>query len=282
MKLMIFDINGLLNWQYYGYQKAEEENKKTASEAVMAFITKMCNVHKPEYVAGVMDLNRETTWRRKLYPDYKAQRKECPEELKQEKNKVFQLLRAANIPVYLHPEYEADDFAGSLAKKYENQMEVILVTKEQDYLQLVNSKTTVWLIKKDENAINKLAVKYGYKGKIDHKIYAFTPSVIEGEYNVKPEQINDLKGFTGDSSDNIPGIKGLGQKAVTLLQNYKTMEDVYFLLDYTNSDYVVSEWKKIGLTVKKYDLIKENKEIALLSKKLATIVTDLPVSLPNC
>lgn len=280
--MVIVDAPSLLNWMFYGYSKANEQDKITASDAVMNYIDKIKR-HTNQFVVVVLDRSRETTFRRRLYPEYKANREETPVELQEEKKNLIYKLTQNKIPYFESPEYEGDDFAGTLAKRYSISECVFLVTKDQDYTQLVGTNIYLWLIKDEPEKIKNLQKKYGIQPmqKFFPKMYQFDERLVKEEYGVYPKQIPDLKGIAGDNSDNIPGVKGIGKSILPLLQHYGCIEDMYLEMSCLPESIIINHWKN-DLNIKRakhqYELLRDQKDNAFLSKKLATIVCDVPIN----
>lgn len=204
---------------------------------------------KPDYIAASFDLPGGT-FRDDLYAGYKATRVAAPDDLYAQIPKVKELVRAMNIPIYELARYEADDCVGTLAKQGEAAgVETIIVTGDTDTLQLVTERVKVYTLR---------------KGLKDMVLYGI-PEVIE-KYGFPPERLVDYKGLRGDSSDNIPGVTGIGEKGATdLIQAFGSLEDIYAALD------------QVKPAVRK-KLITD-REMAFLSKKLGTIDTGAPVTL---
>lgn len=281
--LLIVDGNSMLNIQYYGGLNVAEEERVKASDAIFNLIGKLrSKFPQIDHVAVVLDKSRETTFRRQIYPEYKTTRESRPAELKQEIAEFILKCDQKGIITLQHPYYEADDFAGSLVKHFMGKDNVVLLTADQDYLQLVNSHCFVWLYKKDKKKVDELVTKYGSQNKVTDKIYTFTKRVIQGEYGLKyPCQITDLKGFCGDVSDNIKGIKNFGaSNASILLQNYDSIEDVCFHMETETENDLRIKWKSLGIKPRIYKLLQENADQALFAKKLATIYKDIPLNIP--
>ncbi|HOJ49862.1 MAG TPA: DNA polymerase I [Spirochaetota bacterium] len=191
------------------------------------------------------------TFRKDLYQPYKANRPPVPDELKAQINYLIEIINNSNIPMIYKDGYEADDVIGSIAKKIANNENVYILTSDKDLLQLVDKNISILKPQKNITDIKKIGVEEVYQ-----------------EIGVYPNQIPDYLGLIGDSSDNIPGVKGIGPKtAVALLQEYKTIENIYENID------------KIDKNISK-KLI-EDRENAFLSKKLATIITDLEIDIEN-
>jgi DNA polymerase-1 len=203
---------------------------------------------RPDYLAVAFDTGK--TFRDKIFPAYKGTRAKMPDDLRSQIERIRQLVDAFNIPRLEMEGYEADDVLGSVAKKLATSgLGVKIITGDRDLLQLVSERIVVSLPGKSLG---------------DSKDYRADD--VHDYLGVRPDQVVDYKALTGDKSDNIPGVAGIGEKtAVTLLQSYHTLEGVYEHL------------AEVSAGVKKK--LEEGKESALLSQKLATIVTDLVVPL---
>ena len=203
---------------------------------------------QPKWLAVAFDKSRKT-FRTEMFADYKGQRKPTPSELSEQFPLARKVLEAMNIAVLELDNYEADDIIGTFAVHAPQEADVIIVTGDRDELQLLSSRTSVYFTK---------------RGISDLKIY--TPEVFAEEYEgLEPKQLIDLKGLMGDTSDNIPGIPGVGPKtALKLIGEYGSVENVL-----ANAD------KISGKALR--EKVQNNKDSALLSKKLATIFTDAPV-----
>jgi DNA polymerase-1 len=204
---------------------------------------------KPSHVVVAFD-RKEPTFRHKEYKDYQSHRPPTDKELVFQFEKVRRVVDAFSIPVYDKAGFEADDVIGTLAKQAEKKLdEIIIVTGDKDILQLVTKKTKVYL---------------PVRGLSDAKLME-AEDVVE-KMGVRPNQIDDYKALVGDPSDNYPGVRGIGPKTATkLLAEYETVENVYKNVD------------KIKESVAKK--LKDGKKMAVVSKKLAEIVTNVPVKL---
>lgn len=249
-KIVLIDGNSLLFRAYYAtsYGQILRTKDGTPTNALLAFINmiqKVMDQEKPRYMLVAFDTGKPT-FRHSQYSDYKAGRKETPEDLSLQFPLVREFLRHYGIFCFEKEGYEADDIVGSTAKLAErNNLEVHIYSGDRDLLQLISPLTTVCITKK---GISEIA--------------CMTEETLMDEWGLTPSQIIDYKGLCGDSSDNIPGIKGIGDKtAVKLLQEYKDLEHV---LEATHKG-------KLG------EKIKEGRESALMSKSLATIYTELPL-----
>jgi len=209
------------------------------------------NKLKPDYVAVAWDKRHTNIRKRKeIYPDYKAGRKAAPEDFYEQLPLLYELLEAFGWPLYELDDYEADDIMGTLAKQAaEKNIETCLITSDLDVLQCVGPLTHVYALKKGFSEIDE-----------------YSPEYFEQKYGLKVEQFLDLKALKGDSSDNIPGVPGIGEKtAIQLLQEYGTLDGVFNHLD--------------GIKPSVAKKLEAGRDSAYLSKKVAEIWVDAPLSL---
>ncbi|QNT73008.1 DNA polymerase I [Bacillus licheniformis] len=221
------------------------------TNAVYGFTTilmKMLEEEKPTHMLVAFDAGK-TTFRHKTFKEYKGGRQKTPPELSEQLPFIRELLDAYRISRYELENYEADDIIGTLAKSAEKDgFEVKIFSGDKDLTQLATEGTTV--------AITK-------KGITDVEYY--TPEHVREKYGLTPEQIIDMKGLMGDSSDNIPGVPGVGEKtAIKLLKQFHTVEELLSSIDEVSG-------KKLK------EKLEEFKEQALMSKELATITTEAPL-----
>jgi DNA polymerase I len=206
------------------------------------------NKLKPDYVAVAWDKKGTNIRRRKeIYPEYKAGRKPAPPDFYEQLPLLYELLEAFGWPLYELDDYEADDIMGTLAKEAaDKKIESCLITSDLDVLQCIGPITHVYALKKGFSEIDE-----------------YNPEFFEQKYGIRVDQFLDLKSLKGDSSDNIPGVPGVGEKtAIQLLQDYETLDGVYEHLD----DIKPSLAKKLDA----------GKDSAYLSKKVAEIWCDAP------
>lgn len=221
-KIILIDGNSILNRGFYGLSGGSMLTTSTGlyTNAVFAFINIM-NKHieheEPGYIAVAFDLKAKT-FRHEMFEGYKAQRKGMPDELAMQLPLIKEVLEAMNIPIIEREGYEADDIIGSLSLKAEREnLDVIVLTGDRDSLQLVSDRTTVLL-------------PSTRAGKTETKVY--DRQAIMEQYGLVPGQLIDVKGLMGDSSDNIPGVPGVGEKtALSLIASYKTLDGVYEHID---------------------------------------------------
>lgn len=205
---------------------------------------------RPEYIAVAFDTPKPN-FRHKEFVGYQAQRPKTDSELIGQIEKVHELVRAFNIPIFELEGFEADDVIGTLSKQAtKEKLEVIIVTGDRDLMQLVNDKVRLYM---------------PTRGLSEGQI--FSEKEVEEKMGVGPELIVDYKGLVGDASDNYPGVPGVGPKtAITLLKKYKNLINIYANIGQIGSQTLV-------------DKLKEGKESALLSQKLALVVDNAPVNL---
>lgn len=313
-KLLIIDGSSMLSTNYYGnlpkalmFAKTKEEKEKyypqilhnTAGEYTNALygmlrtILKIIKEQNPSHMAIVFDATRNT-FRRKLYSEYKGNRSETPDPLKQQFVAAEKMFSDLGLQVLFSEEYEADDYAGSLAEKFCSQIPVVVMTKDADYLQLVSDEKNIraWMIQTKQEKANELFETYGLDLKLANlptKVFEFTDKVVKTEYGLPfSKAIIDMKALGGDSSDNIPGVKGISDAtAAKLLCEYETVETLYDVIEISNSE-IEQLWVDLGIVPRKGNLKKllaiaddtgrTAKEKAFLSKKLATIKTDITIS----
>ena len=253
MKLMILDGNSIVNRAFYGVHALNAPDG-TPTNAIFGFLNilqRMLDEQKPDAVCVSFD-RKEPTFRHRAYEGYKAQRKGMPEELSQQMPLLKETLDAMGIRRYERSGYEADDILGTVSVKCREQgWDCVVVTGDKDSLQLITDTTTVCNVK----------TRMGQTETIN-----YTPAVFREEYGFDPPQMVDLKALMGDSSDNIPGVPGIGEKtALELVRRYGTVEKIYSDLDALDV--------KDGVRKK----LAAGEESARLSYWLATILKEVPM-----
>lgn len=252
-KLAVIDGKSVFYRGYYAMPNLSTKDGQPTG-GVFGFATMALEVIKrlkPDYVAVAWDKPKTNIRRRlELYPEYKAGRKPAPPDFYEQVEVLQDLLKAFGWPLYELDDYEADDIMGALAVQAAKKgIETMLITSDMDMLQLVNEQVHVY------------ALKTGLSN-----IELYSPKSFEAKYGIKVDQFLDLKSIKGDSSDNIPGVPGIGEKgALDLLKQYKTLDGVYDNLALIKE----STRKKL----------EAGKELAYLSKDLARIWTDAPLKL---
>ena len=214
-KFILIDSNAIIHRAYHALPPLTTRKGEIVN-AVYGFTSVLLNVlnrFKPDYIAATFDL-KEPTFRHKEFKSYKATRVKAPDDLYEQIPLVKKIVEAFNIPVVEKKGYEADDLIATFARKTEKihpDVEVIIVTGDLDTLQLVDDKVKVFALRKGMSD----SVLYGEK------------EIFE-RYGLKPDQMIDYKGLRGDPSDNLPGVRGVGEKTATeLLKKYNTIEEVY-------------------------------------------------------
>ncbi|QAT39572.1 DNA polymerase I [Clostridium sp. JN-9] len=251
-RMLVLDSNSLMNRAFYALPPLTN-NEGLHTNAVFGFTTmllKMKEEIKPDYIVAAFD-RKAPTFRHNEYKDYKAGRKKMPEELAEQFPVIKDLLNKLSINIFEIDGFEADDLIGTLAVYAEkNDIEVYIVTGDRDALQLASDNIKVVITK---------------KGITEKEIYDKN-RMIE-DYGVTPKQFIDVKGLMGDASDNIPGVPGIGEKtAFKLIKEYGSIENVLSNINSING-------KKIKENLTEYS------EQAVFSKRLATIITDVPVEM---
>ncbi|PIZ62256.1 DNA polymerase I [Candidatus Saccharibacteria bacterium CG_4_10_14_0_2_um_filter_52_9] len=252
-KLAIIDGKSVFYRGYYAMPNLATQDG-TPTGGIFGFATMALEVIrrlKPDYVAVAWDKPKTNIRKRlELYPEYKAGRKPAPADFHAQVPILHELLDAFGWPLYELDDYEADDIMGALATQAKKKdIETMLITSDLDMLQLVNSHTHVYALKKGLSNIE-----------------LYSPASFEAKYGIQVDQFLDMKALKGDSSDNIPGVPGIGEKgALELLKQFETLDGVYQNLALTKET-----------TRKK---LEAGKDMAYLSKQLASIWIDAPIDL---
>ncbi len=250
-RLILIDSNAVIHRAYHAIPPLTTKKGELVN-AAYGFTSVFLNVlnrFSPDYIAAAFDL-REPTFRHKEFKEYKATRVKAPDDLYEQIPRVREIIKAFNIPILEKEGYEADDLIATFARRTERlhpDVEVIIVTGDLDTLQLVNDKIKVFALR---------------KGMSDSVLY--DKKAIKDRYGLEPEQMVDYKGLRGDASDNLPGVKGVGEKTATeLLKKYKNIEEIYRNLP------------EIKESVRKK--LEKDKLQAFFSKKLAKLVENIPI-----
>ena len=234
-----------------------QSSNGTYTNAVFGFLNMLFGAIeqvRPSHLFVAWDVSRDT-FRRELYPAYKGTRGELPDELISQFDTMQDVLESLGVAQHFDVRYEADDLIGTVARlAADAKHHVLILSGDRDALQLVQNEVTVAIMKKGITEVD-----------------LYTPDFLMETWGVTPSQITDLKGLMGDTSDNIPGVPGIGEKnAKKLLTEYGTLENLIA--------------SRETLTGKLKQKISEHHELAMLSKRLATIVTDVPmdIALSDC
>lgn len=253
MKLMILDGNSIINRAFYGVRLLTAPDG-TPTNGVFGFLSilqKLLSDQEPDAVCVAFDVHAPT-FRHKQYADYKGKRKPMPEDLVVQMPLLKSVLQTMGIACYECEGWEADDILGTVGKKCEEKnWDCLIVTGDKDSFQLITDTTHVFHVKTSKGQTTTLE---------------YTPEVFQEEYGFAPTHIVDLKALMGDSSDNIPGVPGVGEKTATaLIQNYTTIDNIY--------DQLESLDVKDGIRKK----LEAGQESARMSYDLATIRRDAPI-----
>ena len=255
---VLIDGNSIMNRAFYGIMGSKmlttKDGKYTnAVYGFLAILFKLIEDTNPKYMAVAFDLKAPTA-RHKLYEGYKANRKGMPEELAEQMPLIKEILRAMNIDIVEKEGYEADDVLGTLSRYGEKQgLHVTILSGDRDTFQLATDNVTI-----------RIPRTKGGKTETD----LFDRSKILETYGIEPKQLIEVKGLQGDTSDNIPGVPGIGEKtALSLIQKYGSIDNLYNKIEKDEDD----------LKGKQREKIKDNKELAELSKALGTINLEVPI-----
>jgi DNA polymerase-1 len=256
-RLVLFDGNAIVHRAFHAFEKTRTLTSRTGEivSAVFGFaqmLIKATTDLKPTHWAIAFD-KAAPTFRHLMFDEYKAQRPKTPDELVGQLGRVRQLVDAFHIPVFEIDGFEADDVLGTLSCQASEQgLETVIVTGDADTMQLVSPNVGV-LYPKPRGSFSDTAL--------------YDEQMVAEKYGVKPDNIADLKALVGDPSDNIPGVRGIGDKtAVKLIQQFGPIEEIYTHLDQVEPERI-------------RQILRESEETARQSKRLATIVTDVPVKL---
>ena len=246
---LLIDGNNIVFRAFYAFGnqrlKTRDGLQTGAVYGFVRMLTKILKDKKPDLVAVAFDTSRNT-FRKKKYPEYKAQRKPVPEELLMQLPLAHKAVEALGIKIMTHEDFEADDLIGSTAKALETAYDVEVITGDRDLLQLIDDKITVTLCHKGVSEMKPM-----------------TPEIFSQEYGFAPKGIIELKALWGDTSDNIPGVPSIGEKkGMALVQQFGSIDNLY-----SNIDKVENEKMRQKLL--------DGKESAELSHFLATIITDV-------
>lgn len=265
-KFLLVDAHALIYRAYYGIPNLTDPNGRLVN-AVYGFskmVFAAVSYFEPEYAAVCFD-HPKPTFRHKKFDGYKAQRAKMPDDLIPQIQLVKDVVQALGIPKFEIEGFEADDLIGTVNRKVEHldrELLTIIVTGDQDSFQLVDNDTHIWMPARGKQ-----------KGDIEYDV-----ALVEKKLGIKPLQVIDLKALMGDTSDNIPGVKGVGPKtAANLIQKFGTVEKIYdFLAKQPAGDELIK-----GALLPK---LLEGKEAAFMSKELATIECKAPIDfdLENC
>ena len=252
-KLLILDSNSILNRAFYGvrYLSAKDGTPTNAIYGFLNILLKLIKEQEPDYICAAFDV-KAPTFRHKQYEGYKAQRKPMPEGLAAQMPLAKDVLRAMGVTILEKEGYEADDIIGTVARLCEeSEISCFIATGDKDDLQLASDKTKVILT----------VTKSGYNETI-----IYDDKAVKEKYRVTPTEFIDVKALMGNPSDNIPGVKGVGEKtAMSLIEKHHSIEYIYENID------------GIGLKGAMLQKMKDGRKMAFMSKELATINRNTPI-----
>ncbi len=260
--LVLLDAHAIIHRAYHALPEflSSKGEPTGALYGLSSMLMKIITELKPDYIVACYDLPQKT-FRHEAYDAYKAGRPKTDEALISQLKNSRQIFEGFGIPIYDAPGFEADDVLGTIVEKYkkDKNINIIIASGDMDTMQLIDGK--------------KVRV-YTLKKGINDTILYDEEAVIK-RFHFKPKLLPDYKGLRGDPSDNIIGIKGIGEKtAESLIVNFGTIEKIYKELRIKNYEL---RFKEIGISPRMIELLKNNEEEALFSKTLATIRTDAPI-----
>lgn len=260
-KLILLDSHAIIHRAYHAlpdFSASSTGEPTGALYGLVAMLLKIIQELKPDYIVAAFDLALPT-YRHEAYEAYKAGRKENDKNLELQLKRSYDIFKAFGIPVYSHPGFEADDIIGTIVEKLkkDKNIEIIIASGDMDTMQLVDGKRVqVYTLKKGLND----TILYDEEGVVER-------------FGFKPKLLVDYKGLRGDPSDNIIGVKGIGEKTATsLITTFGTVEEIYKALKKKGDG-----WKSAGISERVKNLLLENEEEAIFSKTLATIRPDAPI-----
>ncbi|RLC95816.1 MAG: DNA polymerase I, partial [Chloroflexi bacterium] len=250
-KLALIDGHSLAYRAFHALPVDIKTSQGELTNAIFGFTSMLLNVlrdEKPTHIAVTFDKGR--TFRHDIYPEYKAHRVKMPDEMRSQMARIRQVVETLGIPIFEQEGYEADDLLGTLSRQAEEQgVNTLIVTGDRDLLQLVDERVHVLTSRRRFS---------------DTTVY--DTEGVKQRYGLTPGQLLDLKAMMGDQSDNIPGVRGVGEKTATkLLQQYGSLEEIYAHLDEVQTRF--------------RNKLDEGREMAHLSRRLGAIVRDAPVQL---
>src|SRR3989344_5283084 len=275
-KLVLIDGHALVHRAFHALPPSMSSPNGIPTNAVYGFISVLIKTIKdlrPDYIVATFDL-AGPTFRHEEFAEYKAHREKAPDDLHIQVPLIKEILGAFGIPIYEKAGFEADDLIGSIAEitKKHKDIQTIIATGDLDTLQLVEGKKVI--VSSLKGGINDIII--------------YDEKRVEERYGIKPKQMVDFKGLKGDPSDNIPGVPGVGDKTASILiKTFGSLEGLY--QEISNFEFLISKQIpnskskksktqiKPPLSEKLIQKLLENKDIALFSKKLATIIRDVPI-----
>jgi 5'-3' exonuclease len=303
-KLLLIDGSSVLSSSFFGtvpmaYTRSKTDDEREAAllnvlkspdgryvngvYTMMRTLEKIFNNQKPTHVAVAWDISRNT-FRRELFPDYKAHRKDTRPELSSQFGVAQSVFESMSIPQFMFKDYEADDIIGTFSRRFSSDIGVRILTKDQDALQLASNTSFIWLMtSKAKDMYSEMDVNVKDHN-LPSNVFEHNPMTIEMFYGVHPSMMVDKKALEGDTSDNIPGVHGIGEKAsVPLLKEFGTIEHIYDYIDATDEKDAKIFFKELGISRSPIGALTKasdetrihGREAASLSKKLGEICCDI-------
>ena len=257
-KLFLIDAMAMIYRAYFALiGRPLKDSKGNNVSAIYGFVNSLLRIideEKPDHLAVCFDTEKPT-FRHKEFPQYKAQRADIPDDMPWQINEVKEIVKLFNIPMIELPGFEADDIIGTLVKQAEKEnVQSYMVTPDKDYMQLISDKSFMFKPSKTSSGSSGDIEIVGVEG-------------VKNKFGVLPEKVVEVLGLMGDAADNIPGVKGVGEKtAISLIQEYGSIDEIY------------SNIEKIQKPKLKEILVKD-KDNAYLAKRLVTIKTDVPLDI---
>lgn len=256
--LLLIDANSLLHRAYHAYPPLTTARGELVG-AVYGFTTMLLGAIEkigPTHVAVAWDVGKKT-FRHEKFSEYKAGRAKTDQELIDQIERTKEVVEAINIPQFGIPSFEADDLIGTMAEQGKKTGEIMILTGDRDALQLVDEKKVVVYLPSGGGVFSK-----------DRGVAILDETAVKAKYKINPDQVTDWKGLVGDASDNIPGVKGIGQvTAEKLFAQRKTLEEIYKDID------------GLDFTPRIKEILRNGKESAFMSKEIATINRKAPLKL---
>lgn len=249
-KLILLDGHAIIHRAFHAIQPLTTSSGELIN-AIFGFTSILLNVleiEKPDYLVATFD-RKGPTFRHRADENYKATRTKAPDELIRQIRRVYEIVRAFNVPIFAQTGFEADDMIGTIAKQTESEenLQTIIVSGDRDLLQLVTDRVSVHDLTK------------GYRESVN-----FTPKEVLEKYGFEPKYLPDYKGLAGDASDNISGVAGVGTKTASgLIAKYYSLEQIYENL------------AEIKVSVR--EKLERDREQAFHSRRMATIRLDAPL-----
>lgn len=257
-KIVVLDAHAIIHRAYHALPEftSSKGEPTGALYGISAMVFSIIKEFRPDYIVAAFDLPKPT-YRHEAYADYKSGRKAVDDDLKKQLQRSRDVFKAFNIPIYEKEGFEADDVIGTFSEKLKTKkdLDVIIASGDMDTLQLADGKR-----------VQIFTLRKGIKDTV-----LYDEDTVVERFGFKPKQLTDYKGLRGDTSDNIIGVPGIGEKTATeLIQKFGTIENIYKKINKLESE---------GVKPRIVNLLKENKEEAQFSKMLATIKRDVPIKI---